>query len=158
MRITLVFLGVLLLVSSDPARAERLRPGQSIPDIRLMDQHDAEGRLDATTRLVLVTRDMDAGNLVKDALTERGGATLTAAHAVYISDISRMPGLITKLFALPAMRKRDYRILLDRDGKATADIPSEEGKITALRIADGVIAQIDYVSTVEGLRMLLTGK
>lgn len=158
MRIITIFLVALALAWSTAAPAEPLRPGQLIPDIRLTDQHDVEGRLDATIRLVLVTRDMDAGNLVKDALAERGGPTLEAGHAVYISDISRMPGVITKLFALPAMRKRDYRILLDRDGKATADVPSKEGKVTALRIADGVITQIDYVTTVQGLRTLLTGK
>jgi len=153
-----VFLAALALAWSTAARAEPVRPGQPLPDIRLTDQHDVEGRLDATTRLVLVTRDMDAGNLVKDALGEGRGPLLSAARVVYISDISRMPGVITKLFALPAMRKRDYRILLDRDGKATADVPSEEGKVTALEIADGIIARIYYVSTVEGLRTLLMGR
>jgi hypothetical protein len=101
---------------------------------------------------------MDSGNLVKEALAQNGGAMLEAAHAVYVSDISRMPGVVTKLFALPAMRKRSYRILLDRDGKVTADIPNEEGKITVLELADGTIARIHYVGTVEGFRALLGAK
>jgi hypothetical protein len=148
--------GVLLIAGV--ARAEMLRPGMAMPEIRLMDQHDVEATIGADARFVLVTRDMDSGNLVKEALAENGAATLAAAHAVYVSDISRMPGVVTTLFALPAMRKRSYRVLLDRDGKATADIPNEEGKITALEIADGAIARIHFVTTVEGLRALLNAK
>lgn len=138
--------------------AEPLRPGAQTPEIRLMDQHDVEATIGTNVRYVLVTRDMDSGNLVKEALAENGAVMLDAARAVYVSDISRMPGVITKLFAMPAMRKRGYRILLDRDGKVTADIPNEEGKITVLELADGAIARIHYVSTVEGLRALLAAK
>jgi hypothetical protein len=149
--------GILLLVAT-AGHAEPLRLGMAMPEIRLMDQHDVAVTIGAEVRFIVVTRDMDSGDLVKEALAENGGATLESARAVYVSDISRMPGVITKLFALPAMRKRGYRILLDRDGKATADIPNEEGKITVLELAGGAIARIHYVSTVEGLRALLAAK
>src|SRR3546814_1459443 len=36
-------------------------------------------------------------------------------HIDYISDISSMPALIAKLFALPKMRKYSFRLLLNRD-------------------------------------------
>ena len=108
------------LFAATAAQAEPLRPGMAMPEIRLMAQHDAAVTIGAEVRYVLVTRDMDSGDLVKEALAENGGATLEAARAVYVSDISRMPGVITKLFALPAMRKRGYRILLDRDGKVVS--------------------------------------
>ena len=146
------------LFSATGAQGEPLRPGMAMPEIRLVDQHDVAVTIGAAVRYALVTRDMDSGDLVKEALAENGGATLEAARAVYVSDISRMPGVITKLFALPAMRKRGYRILLDRDGKATADIPNEAGKITVLELAGGAITRIHYVSTVEGLRALLAAK
>jgi len=149
---------VISLAAAVAAQAEPLRPGMAMPEIRLVDQHDVEAVIDASVRYVLVTRDMDSGNLVKEALAENGRATLEAARAVYVSDISRMPGVITKLFALPAMKKRGYPILLDRDGKATADIPSEEGKITVLEIGDGMISRTHYVTTVAGLHALLAAR
>jgi hypothetical protein len=158
MRRLLAFAVTISVFAATGAQAEPLRPGVAMPEIRLLDQHDAAVTIGPEVRYVLVTRDMDSGNLVKEALAENGGATLESARAVYVSDISRMPGVITKLFALPAMRKRGYRILLDRDGKATADIPNEEGKITVLELADGAIARIHYVSTIDGLRALLAAK
>lgn len=158
MRRRIGFAVVILVFAAIAAQAEPLRPGMTMPEIRLTDQHDVEATIGANVRYVLVTRDMDSGNLVKEALAENGGATLESARAVYVSDISRMPGVITKLFALPAMRKRGYPVLLDHDGKATADIPNEEGKITVLELAGAAIARIHYVSTIEGLRALLAAK
>jgi len=147
-----------LLVLATAAHAEPLRPGMPMPQLRLADQHDVEMAIGPDVRYVVFTRDMDAGNLVKEALADDGGPLLETAHAVYISDISRMPGLVTKLFALPAMRKRGYRILLDRDGKATADVPSEEGKITVLDVDGDVVARIHFVGSAAAFRTLLVAK
>jgi hypothetical protein len=147
-----------LLAMAAVASAEPLRPGMPMPEIRLTDQHDVEMTIGPGVRYVVFTRDMDAGNLVKEALAENGGSILESAHAVYVADISGMPAFVTKVFAVPAMRKRGYRIVLDRDGKATTDVPSEEGKITVLDVGNGTVGQIQYVASAEGLRSLLTAK
>ena len=143
-------LAIALSVAAD-ANAEPLRAGARLPDLRLSDQHEVEATVGADDEFVIFSRDMDAGSLVKEALAEQGGATLAAAKAVYVTDITRMPALITRLFALPSMRKRDYRILLDRDGKATADFPSEEGKVTVMKLDEGVISEITFVDTAAAL-------
>lgn len=152
--------GTLLIVAflavAVAAGAEPLRPGMPMPEIRLADQHDVETTIAPDVRYVVFTRDMDAGNLVKDALAVNGGAILEAADTVYVADISGMPAFVTKVFAVPAMRKRGYPIVLDRDGKATAGVPSEEGKITVLDLRAGAIAQIRHVASAEDLRSLLT--
>lgn len=144
---------LLLLASS--AHAEMLAAGMRLPEIRLSDQHDVEDSIGTEVRVILFTRDMDAGNIVKEALAEKGGERLAAADAVYVSDISGMPGVIAKLFALPSMRKRPYRMLLDRDGKTTKDFPSEEGKVTLLRLEAGEIERVEYLGTVDQIHAAL---
>ena len=72
-----------------------------------------------------------------------------------MADISRMPSLVAKLFALPAMRKRPYRMLLDRDGTATADFPARAGEVTLLRLHDGTIERVDYAASAAALRAAL---
>ena len=55
---------------------------------------------------------------------------MSGRRAVYVADISGMPGLIAKTFAIPAMRDRPYFMLLDRDGETTARLPDIEGQAT----------------------------
>jgi len=141
----------IALSATVDAHAEPLHAGARLPELRLSDQHEVEATVGVDDEVVMFSRDMDAGSLVKEALAEHGGATLAAAKAVYVTDITRMPALITRLFALPSMRKRDYRILLDRDGKATEDFPSEEGKVTVIKLDEGVISEIVFVDTAAAL-------
>lgn len=132
-----------------------LAPGGTLPPLTLADQHDVAMTVGPQTRVILFTRDMDAGDLVKEALAEHA-TLLESAQAVYISDISGMPSMIAKMFAVPAMRKRPYRMLLDRDGTATADFPSSEGKVTIMRLTDQRIDSVEYLDSAAAVRAALT--
>src|SRR3569832_1601940 len=88
-------LAVLLLWSAAAAAAGAIRAGAPLPPVELGDQHGHLAAIDASVHCVLLTRDMDAGKLVKEALDSGGSELLRAASAVYISDISRMPALVT---------------------------------------------------------------
>ncbi|MFN8642522.1 MAG: FAD/FMN-containing dehydrogenase [Candidatus Binatia bacterium] len=123
----------------------------TLPPLALADQHDVAGAIGPDTQAIVFTRDMDAGDVAKAALAEHA-SLLASARAVYVADISRMPALVAKLFAVPAMRKRPYRMLLDRDGTATADLPAREGAVTLIRLREGTVASIEYVYTAEALR------
>ncbi|MNV97268.1 hypothetical protein D3C71_1923690 [compost metagenome] len=58
-----------------------------------------------------------------------------------------MPALISKLFAVPAMRDYSYRVMLDRDGKVVARYPGAEDKVLWLQLEQGrVVAQNEYAS------------
>jgi hypothetical protein len=98
---------------------------------------------------------MDAGDLVKETLAAHPDL-LPSARMVYVSDISGMPSVIAKLFAVPAMRKRPYRILLDRDGTATADFPSSQGKATLIAIDKLQVESITYVDSSAAILAVLT--
>lgn len=115
------------------AKTEIVAVGGSLAPIALEDQHGQPGAVDAGTRAVLLTRDMDAGGFVREALATDGVAKLERAGAVYVADVHRMPGPIRRLISLPRMRERPYRVLLDTDGGPTSVLPSEEGKATWLR-------------------------
>jgi hypothetical protein len=132
-----------------------LRVGTRVPAVTLADQHDVKGSITADTRCVLFSRDMDATKVVREALGEQPAQLLDPARAVIVADISAMPSLITKLFALPAMRKRPFRMLLDTDGSVTREFPSEEGKVTVLSLNALTIERIEYIDSAEALRAAL---
>ena len=108
-----------LLLCLMPLLANALEQGDKLAPWTLLDQYDQAYSLAAGTHILLVARDMDGAKLVKAALAEQPKGYLEARDAVFVADIQRMPALISKLFAIPAMRDYNYRVLLDRDGRTT---------------------------------------
>jgi hypothetical protein len=144
-----------LLLSLSIATAEPLGPGMQMPAITLADQHDVQATIGPETRVVIFARDMDAADIVEEALADGGAKVLADAGAVFISDIHRMPGIITRLFALPAMRKRPYRMLLDREADVTESFPSQEEKVSLIRLDELEIEGIEYFDSAAALRAAL---
>lgn len=145
-----------LTLAGARAHAEPIGEGARIPEIALDDQHDVRGTVAPETRFLLLTRDMDASGITKTVLAEHGDTMLANAGAVYVADISAMPSLVTKLFAMPGLRKRPYRMLLDRDGKATKDLPYRSGAVTVLTLDHAKIQHVEYVTSPDRLRAILT--
>ena len=146
---------VALAGSAHAGPAGGLGPGTNLPATTLNDQHDAPGQIDATTENVLFTRDMDASKVAKEALADNGEQLLENAGVVYVADIARMPGFVSRFFAIPAMRKRPYRMLLDREGDATASFPTEEGHVTLIRLDDLAIRRVEHFDSAWALRRAL---
>jgi len=131
--------------------------GDRLERIALEDQHGAEHAIDGKTDVVLFTRDMDAGDIVKAALADTTSAQLDARSVVYVTDISAMPAMVARLFALPKMRKRPYSMLLDRDGDVTARFPARAGHATVLRMDDLEITAVEYVGDPAAITVIAAG-
>ncbi len=155
MRITAATI-VSLLLSVGRCAAAPLGAGMHMPVFTLADQHDVEGSITPATRCVLFNRDMASAKVLQEALADNPTVLLDTAGAVIVSDISGMPRIITALFAVPAMRKRPYRMLLDREGKVTADFPFEKGKVTVVYVKDLTVEKVEFVESPEALRAALT--
>ena len=121
-----------LLLLAAPAGAEPLAVGDRLEPFSLEDQHGAEHRIDASVSVILLSRDMKGGDVLERALEGTTAEMLSERKAVYVADISGMPRLVARLFALPSMRKRPYPMLLDRDGSRTRHLPSVEARATLI--------------------------
>ncbi|MFK0092207.1 FAD/FMN-containing dehydrogenase [Pseudomonas sp. NPDC090592] len=130
---------IALLLSLLPLLANALEPGGKLAPWTLLDQHDQAYSLSADTHILLVARDMDGAKLVKAALAAQPKGYLEARDAVFVADIQRMPALISKLFAIPAMRDYTYRVLLDRDGRVAGRYPGQDGQVQWLQVEQGVL-------------------
>jgi hypothetical protein len=129
------------------ARPPVLATGALVPALARHAQNDAPVVVDQGIALLLLTRDMDGGALVKEALAGRAADVLKNARAVYVSDVSGMPSFVHGAFALPALRKRAYPVALDTEGAVTAALPHQPGKATVLRLESGRVASVSFVST-----------
>uniref|UniRef100_A4XNH2 FAD/FMN-containing dehydrogenase n=1 Tax=Ectopseudomonas mendocina (strain ymp) TaxID=399739 RepID=A4XNH2_ECTM1 len=127
----------LLLLCLLSTAALALEPGERLAPWTLLDQHDVPYTLNDETRILLVARDMAGAKLVSAALEGKPKGYLEERQAVFLADISRMPGVIASLFALPKMRDYNYRILLDRDARIAPRYPAGEGEVLWLQLEDG---------------------
>ena len=124
----------LLLAAPVAAQGPSVVPDRLAP-LELADQHGTTRRVDENVKVLLLSRDMDGGAVVREALESQGegaGDFLAERNAVYVADVSRMPALVRSLFALPRMRARPYPVLLDTTGDATAALPSEPERATVI--------------------------
>ena len=137
------------------AAAEPYAVGSLLPSMRIPDQHGQLRAVDESIRVILFNRDMDGGDFIKQALEEGGAERLVASRAVYVADISGMPGLVRRLIALPRMRKRPYPMLLDVEGNVTADFPGEEGRATAIFLDRLRVARIDHLEGADAVKAAL---
>ena len=137
------------------AGADVYSVGSEIEPFSIEDQHGQTHQLDASVEAVLFSRDMKGGDLLKAALAGVSPSFLEQRHAVYLADISGMPGLIARMFDIPRMRKRPYPMLLDRDGSLSERFPDVEGKATVVSLAKLRVTAIQHVTTADDLMRAL---
>lgn len=147
--IRVFFCGLLCLLVSGCAHSPAVPPvsiGDQVNFDQLRDQfgHSFD-HLDAM-HMALYADDMTANDLVHSALVHLNKECMKNGQLVYLADISGMPSLISKLIAIPRMRKYSYPIWLDYDGRATAGLPAKKGRVTVLKVKKGTIKSVEFVS------------
>jgi NADPH-dependent ferric siderophore reductase len=134
------------LVSGALAAAE-LRVGDAFPYLSLPDQHGQAYALPSDTARVLFAADKLGSDLLNGFLAQQPDDYLGRRHVVYIADISSMPAIVTRLFALPKMRERPYRIMLADEAAAVAFLPRQAGAVTVVHLRERQVVSIGFLST-----------
>jgi len=150
-RLGAVILCLLALV----AAAGPLEPGQPLPRLALKDQHEQDWRIATDTRLVIFATDRKASNLVMEVLAPLPEGFLSARRAVYLADMSQMPGFITRTFALPALRDQKFIVGVSLDEGLLADWPRQDGAVTLIRLEQGRVVSHEYLATDIQLKAVL---
>ena len=116
----------------------------------LLDQFDQAYTLNDQLQIILVARNMDGAELVNQALEGKPEGYLQARNAVFVADVSRMPQVISALFAVPAMREYNYRVLLDRQPRVAPRYPGAVDKVLWVEMDSGrVKAQREFSDPLE---------
>ena len=140
----------VLLLSLLPVWAQAVEVGERVAPWTLLDQFDQAYTLDDQAQVLLVARSMDAARLVNAALQGQPKGYLEARHGVFVADIQRMPRLVAKLFAVPAMQSYNYRVMLDRDARIAPRYPAPVDKVLWLQLNNGKLtARHEYGSAAE---------
>ncbi|MBT9490508.1 MAG: hypothetical protein IV093_23625 [Rubrivivax sp.] len=148
----------LVLVLPLAAAAGPLAAGSAMPTLHLNDQHDQPALASTSTRWVVFTAEKPVSDMVNAVLSAEPSGVTDRLQVLYVADISRMPALITRMFALPKLRELAFPIALVRDttqAAQVADIPRVAGGATLLRLDAGRVAQVATARDGAELRTLL---
>jgi len=135
-----------LLSSAVAATAAGYGLGSRVSRVTLEDQFGAKHTIDDRVHVIVLTRDMDAGDVIKAALGHDGKALLDKYRAVYVSDLSSMPSLVRQYLALPKYKERTYPMLLDTQGEFSARLPSRDKNATLVFLDGLKIVAVEYVT------------
>ncbi len=151
----LTYLLSVLLMSASAAFAAPVVLEQPLPTLALQDQHTQPWGVKADTRLVVFAAGRKPSNVVMEVLGAQAKGFLESRQAVYVADMSRMPGFVTRTFALPALRDQPFAVGVNLDDKQLADWPRQEDAITLIRLEGGRVNSISYVRTAAELKSAL---
>ncbi|MEJ2501443.1 MAG: FAD/FMN-containing dehydrogenase, partial [Campylobacterales bacterium] len=119
--------------------------GNAFPATTLEDQFEKRHSVSAEDRIVLVSFERDVSNAVNAFLQKQPKGFLKVHNAKYIADISAMPTIVSKLFALPKMRDYHYPVLLNYDDGFEKRFDKKEGKLTVYRLQAGMVVSVEFV-------------
>jgi hypothetical protein len=146
-----IWLGLALIAGS----AQALESGERLAPWTLSDQFDAPYTLNDDLRILLVARSMEGAKLLDAALQGQPKGYLEARRALFVADISRMPSLIGRLFAIPAMRDYSYRVLLDREAQVVPQYAAPEEGVLWLQLEQGMLRERRTFTDAAALRAAL---
>ncbi len=142
-----IYLGMFLFLATI---ANALEVGEAVPTFKINDQFEKAQVIKADAKNIIVAGDRDASEVIRDYLLEKGKGFLESNNSYYVADISGMPSLITKFFALPKMQDYPFSILLVTEEQSKS-FTKKEGQITVYSVENGKVTNKKFIKTAEEL-------
>ena len=141
-----------MLLSISVAFSASLNIGDKLPDITLLDQFGNTHTIDKGVSKIIITFDKKSSVLANKFISKKRDSAkyLDANNMAFVANISKMPALITKLFAMPKMKKYKHTILLIDDDDNNMFL-SEKKHISIYDLQDGIIKNITYIKGIKEL-------
>jgi hypothetical protein len=137
---------ILSILYSSIIFASSLKVHDKISNFSLTDQFDRIHTINNEVSTIIVCFQKDTRELTNDFLSSKDTDFLQKKHAVFLSNISSTPIIITKLFTIPKLRDYKYDILLIYD-ENNIKFSKQENKVTIYSVLNSEIVNVNYLST-----------
>lgn len=126
-----------------------------LSSMALQDQWDKEQSLSVDTRVVIFSQHKEGGQWVRQSLEALQLTDLAEKQWLYVADISKMPGLITRMFALPKMRDYGFAVALVRDHRMVEGWPAKEDAVAVYRLDKLSVQSMEFFTSADALKNYL---
>lgn len=127
-----------------------MKVGDNLPKYKIFDQFEKEHVLSSDTNILIVTSSKLTGEIVKEYLLDQEKDFLKNNNAYYIADISQMPSMISKLFAIPKMKEYPFSVLLI-DKEQAKIFNKKDDHVSIYIIKNRKVLSINYIKEKEEL-------
>ncbi len=123
---------------------------KKIDKFSLFNQFDKKVTIDENIKYMLVSFGKNSSETINDFI-EENQRVLTKNNIVFIANISKMPSIIIKMFAIPKMRSFKHNILLVYD-ENNNNFKEKQNYITLYKLDKLVVKKIDFLESKEDLQ------
>lgn len=123
--------------------AQSLSEGSTIPPMQIKDQFDKNIVITAQTQQIIVAFSKEEGEKVKLFL-EANPNYLHEKNALYMMDVTPVPGMVMSMFMLPKFKKYPYSVGMLEDEKVVEQFPKKDKFITLLSLENFKIIAIEF--------------
>jgi len=127
--------------------------GKELKEYTFTDQFDKKHSLSNNTKKVIFVFTKPTGHLVKSYLLQQDKNYLTKRDIDFIADVSGMPSIIFKMFALPDFKKSNYTVLLIKDKEKSATFRDEKHKdsVMIITLDKKIVKDVKFVTNEKDL-------
>ncbi|UYL09243.1 hypothetical protein B9G69_001465 [Bdellovibrio sp. SKB1291214] len=137
---------IFFILAGIPAFA--VQSGDILPSFKIQNQFEEPAELNAETKWIIFSSDMKAAKILTEYLNENA-KNFDLSKTLIISDISKMPALVSKMFAIPKMKKYNFKLALDKEGDVTKAWPRQEGTILVIKVDQLKVESTENLTTAE---------
>lgn len=132
-----------------------LKEGSYLPIISIEDQFGNTWQIQEETKKVIFASNKNASGIIQEVLGQQNKDFLTAQNFLYLADLSRMPSFITKSFALPSLRKSNFKVGIVLDQQILKKWPTNDASVIVFNLKNKQIQTIEIASNAEQLKRIL---
>ncbi len=128
--------------------------GKELASFSFKDQFDKEHSLTKEIKKVIFAFSKPTGHIMKIYMGVREVNYLTSRDILFIADISGMPSVISKMFAIPDMKESKYPILLIKEKENAIRFRNEEQKnaVMIISLENKIIQSVKFVTNETDLK------
>ena len=143
---------IIVLFLTSLAWTKPLDINDSLPIITLNDQFGNSHTIDKNISKIIISFDKKSSVLANKfiSLKKDSANYLNENNMAFIANITAMPALITKLFAMPKMKKYKHTILLIDDDENDMFLTKKK-HISVYHIENAKVKNITYIKGLETL-------
>jgi hypothetical protein len=122
--------------------------------IQFEDVNEKVITISKDTQIAIAAFEKDTNTLASGFFNAQEKDFLTKNSAVYITDIHKMPSIISYLFAYPKMKKYIFPFYIYNQEGLENTIAHQEEKITVVFFENGVVSEVKFITTEDELKTL----
>ena len=128
--------------------------GKELQAFTFKDQFDKDTSLSSSTKKVMFAFTKPTGHLTKMYMADKKPDYLTSRDVIFIADISGMPSLIAKMFAIPDMQESKYPILLIKEKEKALRFRNEKHKdaVMIITLDNKIVKNVKFLTNEQDLK------